>query len=154
MNGLGGASISSNPVWTTGLRLFLTKNWAIDANFTQSKHHVKYFGQKVSSYKLSGYSLALQYHFLASKNVSLYAGIGAGFFRLNNLNQEAGWHSRKNAFSPVIQIGTTFALTKHIQLTGGLDMAFPRYRGKNPYGETYSLRPSPATFKAAIAFAF
>lgn len=154
MNGLGGASVSSNPAWTAGARVFLTKNWAIDANVIQSKHNLKYFGQKIGSYKLTGYSLALQYHFLASKDVSLYAGIGAGFFRLNNLQQNSGWHSRKNAFSPVIQIGATFALTKHIQLTGGLDMAFPRYKGRNPYGETYSLRPSPATFKAAIGITF
>lgn len=154
MNGIGGASVSSNPAWTAGARVFLTKNWAIDANVIQSKHNLKYFGQKIGSYKLTGYSLALQYHFLAFKDVSLYAGIGAGFFRLNNLQQNPGWHSRKNAFSPVIQIGATFALTKHIQLTGGLDMAFPRYKGRNPYGETYSLRPSPATFKAAIGITF
>ncbi len=124
---------------TAGARVFLTKTGRLTPMSSQSKHNLKYFGQKIGSYKLTGYSLALQYHFLASKDVSLYAGIGAGFFRLNNLQQNPGWHSRKNAFSPVIQIGATFALTKHIQLTGGLDMAFQGYKGRNPYGETYTL---------------
>ncbi len=65
MNGLGGASVSSNPAWTAGARVFLTKNWAIDANVIQSKHNLKYFGQKIGSYKLTGYSFGTSISFLS-----------------------------------------------------------------------------------------
>lgn len=154
MRGVGGTTITSNGGWTTGGRYFFTKNWAFDFNVIQSKHDLKNHDSKYGSYKLTGYNFAAQYHFLAGQNASLYAGVGFGFYRLNNLKLADGWSSRKNSFTPIIQVGGTVALTKHIHLTGGLDLAFPRFRGHDPEGNRFSARPSPATFKVALGFAF
>lgn len=53
----------------------------------------------------------------------------------------------------MVQAGVTYAVTKNLHITGGVDLAFPRYE-THTADTSYSMRPSPATFKVAVGLAF
>lgn len=72
-------------------------------------------------------------------------------FRVLNLNAGTSYH--KGDFTPVVQAGVTYAVTKNLHITGGVDLAFPRYE-THTADTSYSMRPSPATFKVAVGLAF
>jgi len=39
-------------------------------------------------------------------------------------------------------------------VTGGMDLGFPRYKAHSPTDDSFSMRPSPVTFKLALGLAF
>ena len=60
------SSISSDGAYSAGLRYFVTPEWALDFSVNRSgTHGIHANGSKVGSYKLTSYSLAVQYHFRA-----------------------------------------------------------------------------------------
>jgi hypothetical protein len=153
MNGTESVTITSDAGFTLGYRRFLSENWAVNFAYTRSSHDLKNRDQRFGSYKLSSYTLAAQYHFPATQNLSLYAGVGGGLYRLDNLKLENGWSTKKNAVSLVIQSGATYAVTQSITLEGGLELGFPRFKSTHE-GDSFSMRPSPATFKVSVGYAF
>ena len=54
----------------------------------------------------------------------------------------------------VIQAGGTVAITRNLHVTGGMDLGFPRYKAHSPTDDSFSMRPSPVTFKLALGLAF
>ena len=73
-------------------RYFVTPDWALDFSVNRSgTHSIHANGSKVGSYKLTSYSLAVQYHFRAAERVKLYAGVGAGYFRSDQQDFKEGW---------------------------------------------------------------
>ena len=149
------ATTTSEGVYTAGIRAFVTPEWAVDFSVAQSgRQTIRSQGRNVGSFKLRNYSLAVQYHMRASQNTSLYAGLGAGYYRLANPSFANGFSGRKGAFTSVIQAGGTYAINKNLHLTAGIDLGFPRFKGSDPEGNKYSMRPSPATFKFAVGLAF
>ncbi len=148
------ATTTSEGAYSGGIRFFVTPHWALDFGITQSaEQKVRSQGRQIGSFKLRGYQLTAQYHMQASDSVKLYAGIGAGYFRLQGSKFEAGTSYHKGDFSPVVQAGGTYAITKNLHITGGVDLAFPRYE-THTADSSYSMRPSPATFKIAVGLAF
>lgn len=149
------SSISSDEALSAGLRYFITPDWALDFSVNRSGvHKLHANGARVGSYRLTSYSLAVQYHFKAAERVKLYAGIGAGYFRADEQKLAEGWSSKKDAFTPVIQVGGTLAMTRNLHLTGGMDLGFPRFKAHSPADDSFSMRPSPVTFKVALGLAF
>ena len=149
------SSISSDGAYSAGLRYFVTPDWALDFSVNRSgTHSIHANGSKVGSYKLTSYSLAVQYHFRAAERVKLYAGVGAGYFRSDQQDFKEGWGAKKDIFTPVIQAGGTVAVTRNLLVTGGMDLGFPRYKAHSPTDDSFSMRPSPVTFKLALGLAF
>jgi len=149
------SSISSDGAYSAGLRYFVTPEWALDFSVNRSgTHGIHANGSKVGSYKLTSYSLAVQYHFRAAERVKLYAGVGAGYFRSDQQDFKEGWGAKKDIFTPVIQAGGTVAITRNLHVTGGMDLGFPRYKAHSPTDDSFSMRPSPVTFKLALGLAF
>lgn len=149
------SSISSDGAYSAGLRYFVTPDWALDFSVNRSgTHSIHANGSKVGSYKLTSYSLAVQYHFRAAERVKLYAGVGAGYFRSDQQDFKEGWGAKKDIFTPVIQAGGTVAVTRNLHVTGGMDLGFPRYKAHSPTDDSFSMRPSPVTFKLALGLAF
>ena len=62
--------------------------------------------------------------------------------------------AKKDIFTPVIQAGGTVAITRNLHVTGGMDLGFPRYKAHSPTDDSFSMRPSPVTFKLALGLAF
>ena len=148
-------SISSDGSYSAGVRYFVTPEWALDFSVNRSgTHSIHANGSKVGSYKLTSYSLAVQYHFRAAERVKLYAGVGAGYFRSDQQDFKEGWGAKKDIFTPVIQAGGTVAVTRNLHVTGGMDLGFPRYKAHSPTDDSFSMRPSPVTFKLALGLAF
>lgn len=153
MRGIGGIGIRSHTGYTGGIRYFIDRNWAVDISATQARH--KLHGRQIKgSYKLTNYSLAIQYHFDPTDNVRLYAGTGAAYYYCNDQKFADGWRARKGSFTPIIQVGATYAFSENLQLTGGLDLGFPRFKGHTPEGDSFSMRPSPTFFKLALGVSF
>lgn len=149
------SSISSDASLSAGLRYFVTPDWAVDFSVNRSGNHKLHAnGGRIGSYHLTSYSLAVQYHFRAAERVKLYAGVGAGYFRADQQKLADGWSAKKNAFTPVIQVGGTLAMTRNLHLTGGMDLGFPRFKAHSPTDSSFSMRPSPVTFKVALGLAF
>lgn len=153
MNGTDAVTITSDSAYTLGYRRFINRHWAIDFNYTRSSHDVKYHDKKFGKYDLTGYILTGQYHFEASDNWRLYAGLGGGYWRLNNLQMDPGWSTKKSAISYVIQAGATYAISKNLQVSGNWEMSFPRFRSHHE-NSSFSMRPSPSTFKLTLGWAF
>lgn len=154
MNGIGGVTITSDSALNAGIRYFITKEWALDFSVNSSKHDLKNYGKKFGKYKLTSYNLAAQYHFYPAESFSIYAGLGVGYFRADKFQMDPRWTMRRNTFSPIIQAGATWALSKHVHLTGGMDLGFPRFRSSNSDRSSFSMRPSPVTFKLDLGIAF
>lgn len=89
-----------------------------------------------------------------AERVKLYAGVGAGYFRSDQQDFKEGWGAKKDIFTPVIQAGGTVAITRNLHVTGGMDLGFPRYKAHSPTDDSFSMRPSPVTFKLALGLAF
>ena len=153
MNGVDDVFITSDAGGTFGYRHFFTDNWALDLSYTSSKHDLKTGGRKFGDYRLTSYTATAQYHFQASSNIRLFAGLGGGIFHLDSLKLDPGWSSKKSAVSWVIQSGATYAPTKNLRLTASLDIGVPRFRSHHEES-SFSMRPSPSTFKLTAGFAF
>lgn len=147
------SSVNSKGGYNVGARFFFTPSWAFDVSYTRSGIHTVTTTQRVASYKLSALTFAFQYHFRASQSLSLYSGIGAGYYRTDDRWLDPGWSAKKHAFTPVVQAGLTYALHKNLHITGGMELGFPRLKTRSPDG-SFSMRPSPVTFKVDAGLAF
>lgn len=132
-----------------GYRRFLNDNWAIDVNYTQSKHEVQLRGQKQDKWKMSAVSAAAQYHFQMSEAVRAHAGAGIGYAKVkcDDCNRDS------TSVYPVIQTGLTWAPTEHSRVLGGINVNFPRFKNVID-AEDSRFRPSPVQFYLGAGFAF
>ncbi|MEF9943248.1 MAG: hypothetical protein RR758_03585, partial [Burkholderiaceae bacterium] len=97
--------------------------------------------------------VAAQYHIEASDTLRLHAGLGLGYWRVEN--PELGASSlEQTAFAPLVQAGATWALTRNVHLTGGLTMGFPRLDLSRPGHDTTAIKPSPANFNLGLGMAW
>lgn len=144
-----GATVSSDPGALVGIRHFFATNWAVDFNYTRSKHDVAYYARHNGRYKHETYSAALQYHVNMSRTTRLHAGAGIGYGRWD---EEEGSRSDTSIF-PVVQLGGTWAVTEHTRILGGINLSFPRYEDVAPAGDVM-FRPGPVHMYLGAGIAF
>ncbi|MEG1831797.1 MAG: hypothetical protein RR240_00480 [Burkholderiaceae bacterium] len=151
--GIDGITVESGNGPMIGYRHFVSRNVAIDVNANRSQHSMADVGQPMGRFDLLNLGVAAQYHIEASDTLRLHAGLGLGYWRVEN--PELGASSlEQTAFAPLVQAGATWALTRNVHLTGGLTMGFPRLDLSRPGEDTAAIKPSPANFNLGLGMAW
>lgn len=151
--GIQGITVESGNGGMLGYRHFFNRNVALDLTVGRDSHSMSDFGTKLGDFDLFNATAAAQYHFEASDSLRLHAGLGLGYWRVENPELGANSLERSN-FAPVVQAGATWAIDRNIQLTGGLTMGFPRIDLSRPGKDTAAIKPSPAKFHLGIGYAW
>jgi len=151
--GIQGITVASGNGAMLGYRHFFKRDLALDLTVGRDSHSMSDFGTKLGDFDLFNATATAQYHFEASDALRLHAGLGLGYWRVEN--PELGANSLEDsAFAPVVQAGATWAVDRNLHVTGGLTMGFPRLDLSRPGENTAAIKPSPAKFHLGIGYAW
>lgn len=151
--GIEGITVESGSGGLIGYRHFLTRNWALDLAASRTSHALADAGRALGSFDLVSVGLAAQYHVEASNTLRLHAGAGLAYWSVQNAELGANTLER-SAFAPLVQAGATWAITRNVQLTGGMTVGFPRLDLSRPGEDTAAIKPSPVNFHLGLGYAW
>lgn len=136
-----------------GYRRFLDEHVAIDISGTRTRHHLDYAGSTIGSFEQMPITLAAQYHLAPVQGLRLFAGLGVAYTRFSE-QKMPGYALAGSSVSPAVQAGASFALTDSLQLTGGLQVSFPRTELTQDGAGRGTLTLAPVTFSLGVGWSF
>ena len=147
-------TLSSDSGYKFGIRYFIDRHWAWDLSHERSEHDLKEHGAVINSFRFSATNLMLQYHYEVADTVRLHLGAGATHSKLKGLESKYN----ESDWAPVVQTGFTWAMSKHLRLTGDMTVNYAYFRDvkKNAQGDVIPGRFKPAhtSFNVGLGFAF
>lgn len=148
------STLTSDGGYKFGIRYFIDRHWAWDLSHERSEHDLKENGNTTNSFRFTAMNLMLQYHYEVADSVRLHMGAGASYSKLKSLES----NYNESDWSPVVQAGFTWALTKHMRVIGDMTVNYATFHSveKNAQGDTIAgkFKPANTSFNVGLGFAF
>lgn len=143
-------TIENDDSWHVGMRHYSGRHWATDLSYRRATHGVRTGADgSQTNYRFETLAVQLQYNIDALDQLRLYAGGGVGYSQMKGQNQ------KDDSIHPVLSLGATYAVTKHLFLNAEMFTSFSRFTGVVPQrGEGYVVKAMPTDFTVSVGWAF